>query len=195
VKQSVLIPALDTPATATAGSQIFERSNGLRYEAVKVDGSATKMTESGRQTIEAGQLLFVDTDAAKLIACLAPDEDVLCLTDKDKDGRFDVVNTWIGLFPKKLPEPISYSRGFTLLAPNAENTFKQTLTFLGMTGPTLRLSYREFINDMARPAFTEEVTFAMSGTYPETVAYKDLSIDVLGVSNSGLRYVIRKAGN
>lgn len=184
-------PSLGMETSATAGSVMFERSAMPVLAAVEI-AAATSFRFNGN--VPAGSILAISQDDKHMTACQREYEyEPICLTDKNLDGAFESVNTWAGLFPSKLNPPIAYTRGKTLPATDAGKAFKQTLIYLGMSGPTLRLSYREFVNDMARPAFTEEVTFNLSGKYPETVAYKDIVIDVLGAGNSGLSYVIRKA--
>lgn len=196
-KESIVAPPIGDETRVTAGSQMFERTRGLRYPAVKVSGAATSRTERGTvESIADGQLLTIDRDDKKKVrACVKPNEVGLCLIDIGADGSFDQINDWLGMVAGKLPAPVPYERGFSVVTPQVIDGFSQSLIYLGMAGQTLRLSYREFVNDMARPAFTEEVTFTLSGKYPETVAYKDLTIDILGADNSGLRYVIRKAAS
>jgi hypothetical protein len=195
-KETIVLPAIGAVAQATAGSQIFERTGGSRYPAVRLEAPvAYKYGLFPTIDLPSGTILAIDLDRKKLRACLHPNASGPCLIDTDLDGKFDQMNDWLGYAARKVPEPAPYSRGASILAEDASDGFSQRLIYLGMAGQTLRLSYREFINDMARPAFTEEVTFTLSGKYPETVAYKDLSIDILGVDNAGLRYVIRKAGN
>ena len=55
---------------------------------------------------------------------------------------------------------------------------EKRLVYLGMMGDTLRIGYREFRNDMARPAFYEELTF------PKTVSTfktKGVTITILSI--------------
>lgn len=195
-RQMILTPEVGAEASATAGSTVFERTRGARYPAVRLNETTTfRWGLYPTSTMQQGQLLAIDTDnGKKLVACEQPNEDVYCLIDRNLDGAFESVNSWTGFVVYKLPAPVPYTRDFELIVADQVDAFRQTLIYLGTSGQTLRLSYREFVNDLARPAFTEEVTFNLSGTFPETVAYKDLVIDVLGVDNAGLRYVIRKAG-
>ena len=195
-RETIVSPAIGASAQATAGSLMFERMGGSRYPAVRLETPvAFKYGLFPTIDIPSGTLLAIDLDKKKVRACLRPNEDSPCLIDKDGDGQFDEMNNWLGYFARKLPNPAPYTRGLSIVAPDSVDAFSQRLVYLGMSGPTLRLGYREFLNDMARPAFTEELTFTLSGTYPETVAYKDLVIEVLGVDNAGLRYVIKKSGN
>jgi hypothetical protein len=59
----------------------------------------------------------------------------------------------------------------------------------------LRLSYREFSNDLARPAFTEELSFPVSDAFPQTIVWRNTKITLLGLDNEGLRYRIETAAN
>jgi hypothetical protein len=54
----------------------------------------------------------------------------------------------------------------------------------------LRLSYREFSNNMARPAFTEELTIPISKTYPQDVAVKLVKLRIHSIDGLGMRYEI-----
>lgn len=193
VRQSVAVPEVNVNSSATAGSQMFERLTTTGLAAVQIDEDASFGQLFGKETVTAASMLAIARDDDRLVACqIVYKYNVLCLTDLDKDGRFDKIEPDATLFSSKLNPPRPYHRGKAIPIPEGD-TFKQNLVYLGMAGSTLRLSYREFINDMARPAFTEEVTFNLSGKYPETVAYKDLVIDVLGTGNAGLSYVIRAA--
>jgi len=187
-------PSTGEVSVAPTGSIIFERFNAESGPAVKPSAGATKTEDMiYKLKIEAGETLAIVQDGKKVIACQYAVEMPLCLIDRDLDGTFEAANAAGGLYPKKLKEPIPYQRGFTAMRPPSRDQFRQQLSFLGLSGSTLRLSYKEFLNDLARPAFTDEVTFNMPGTYPETIAYKDVVIEVLGINNAGLQYVVKKA--
>ena len=71
------------------------------------------------------------------------------------------------------------------------DAFRFVILFQGATTDTLRFSYREFKNDMARAAFTEELTIPRE-PFPQMMMLKNIQIEVLGVSGMGLRYKIVK---
>ncbi|HEY8948691.1 MAG TPA: hypothetical protein VIM56_07380 [Rhizomicrobium sp.] len=64
--------------------------------------------------------------------------------------------------------------------------FQQQLIYEGSVGNELRLSYREFHGDFARPAFTQDLTFDLAAG--KTVGVKGARLEVLDVSNVGIRY-------
>jgi hypothetical protein len=70
--------------------------------------------------------------------------------------------------------------------------FKKQLVFTGATANALTLSYREFADDLARPAFTEQLTVPLSEPFPQRIAVKGHIFMVTSVDAMGLRYTIEK---
>ncbi|BBF68812.1 hypothetical protein [Sphingomonas bisphenolicum] len=111
-----------------------------------------------------------------------------CLQDADGDGAFDKASAESVMFTtKKIQPPAPYDL-VDMPAAAGSDYFRQSLVYLGAAQGVLRLNYREFSHDMARPAFTEELSFPLEATYPQVIAWRDTRITLLGVSNAGLRY-------
>lgn len=68
------------------------------------------------------------------------------------------------------------------------DNFKRQLLYEGTVGNALRLSYREFKGDFARPAFAQDLTFDLSNG--KVVGVKGSRIEVLDVNNLGIRYKV-----
>jgi hypothetical protein len=92
---------------------------------------------------------------------------------------------------KKLPHPFAY-KASEFIQPTS-GSLKQVVIFLGSTKDSLRLSYREFVNDMARPAFTEEYTFPLSSTFPQPISFKGVKMTIAGIDGEGLHYTVISA--
>lgn len=112
-----------------------------------------------------------------------------CLYDTDMDGKFDRTDANVVFTSRELKEPVPYVLVDVPQLSGGSN-FRQTLTYLGSAGDVLRVSYREFSGDMARPAFTEELTFPLDKSFPQTIRWRDTTITLLGTSAEGLRYRI-----
>jgi len=69
-------------------------------------------------------------------------------------------------------------------APEASR-FQRELIYTGAAGGVLTVTYREFSNDMARPAFTQELKYDLSD---KVVGYKTARFEVLKTSNSAITY-------
>lgn len=109
-----------------------------------------------------------------------------CAIDADGDGAFERL---AGVGAGKINPPVAYHDGEMRISRVNDN-FEKKITYLGMSGDTLRLSYREFINDMARPAFTEELSLPLPKTFPARIVVKDTTFVILGISGEGLRYSV-----
>jgi hypothetical protein len=66
------------------------------------------------------------------------------------------------------------------------NSFQQTLIYSGRVGDKINISYREFSNNAARPAFNNEVEYDLSAS--NTIGYKGAVIEVISADNSSIRY-------
>lgn len=109
--------------------------------------------------------------------------------DDDGDGLFDRQATDDYNLAAKLKAPVPYSK--IPISVSREDSFKRVILFQGATADSLRFSYREFSNDMARPAFTEELVIPRE-PFPAMIMIKNLQLEVLGVSGMGMRYRVIK---
>lgn len=69
-----------------------------------------------------------------------------------------------------------------------QQNFRREIIYQGKVGQELKISYREYINDMARPSFSQELNFEYSeGT---VIAVKGAKIQVLRADNTGITYKV-----
>ena len=114
-----------------------------------------------------------------------------CFIDRGKDGTFDEVmnHSLMSAAWTKLPAPIPY-RLYAGAITNVNSSYE--LVYLGMSGTTLRLAYREYRDELARPAFTTELTYSLEAGKPNTIAYKGLKIDVDKSGNAGITFRVNR---
>jgi len=67
-----------------------------------------------------------------------------------------------------------------------KNQFQQTLLYNGKIGNRIALGYREFSGDIARPAFSNEVSYDLSES--ATLGYKGARIEVIKATNTEITY-------
>jgi hypothetical protein len=87
----------------------------------------------------------------------------------------------------KLDSPVRYEQS-ELQVPRPDSK-KYELLYQGISSKTLRLSYREYINDFARPAFFQDVTYDVPDL-PTTITFRTVRIKLLSADNNGLRYQV-----
>ncbi len=88
---------------------------------------------------------------------------------------------------KPLPAPVRFEKA-DVVVPGT-GSFKYELLYQGLSNKSLRLSYREYSNDMARPAFFQDVSYDVV-SFPTTIAFKNVKIEVLDAGNNGLTYKV-----
>lgn len=193
-----ITPTIGSPAVASVGDSVYEKSHLSILPAYTVDEAFTGKNMLANVSIAAGDKFIQIQSKAKLKACRSPSIDAFiakvydaCLFDDDADGRFDRFGGNEVQGGKKLPHPIPYKTS-EFIQPTT-GSLKQVVIYLGSTKDTLRLSYREFVNDMARPAFTEEYTFPLAASFPQPVAFKGVKLNVSGIDGEGLHYSVVSA--
>lgn len=68
--------------------------------------------------------------------------------------------------------------------------FQQTLLYSGRIGNKINISYREFSNNVARPAFNNDVEYDLGESM--TIGYKGAEIEIIEATNRMIKYrVIR----
>lgn len=70
------------------------------------------------------------------------------------------------------------------------DSFKREILYNGNQGNTIFMSYREFEGNMARPAFTQNLTFEIAEGDDNFIGTKGLRIKVLDYSNTGIMYEV-----
>jgi hypothetical protein len=187
-------PSTGVETVAAVGNPVFERFKYVAAPAYEITEPVVAQIIFAHVDIPAGAKLLPIASGTKLKACYVLSAEAYirkaysgCLMDDDGDGTFDRVAGNEVQGGKKLPSPVPYHATDVALATSTQN-FKQVVTYLGAANGTLHLSYREFMNDFARPAFTEEYTFPLGSSYPQPIAFKDVKLTVLGIDGAGIRY-------
>jgi len=73
---------------------------------------------------------------------------------------------------------------------NEIGSFVCELIYSGLSGRTIRISYREFSNDMARPAFYQDLTYEL--TESDTITFKSLRIKIFEATNSSIVFSVEE---
>lgn len=74
------------------------------------------------------------------------------------------------------------------ISTSTDKSFQQTLIYNGKVGNKINIAYREFSNDMARPAYSNSVEYDLSES--NIIAYKSARIEVVEANNQYIKYVV-----
>jgi len=70
----------------------------------------------------------------------------------------------------------------------SENSFQQTLIYLGRSGDKINVGYREFSANSARPAFNNDVEYDLK--ISDQIAYKGAKIRIIEADNERIKYTV-----
>lgn len=71
-----------------------------------------------------------------------------------------------------------------------QTNFIQELIYNGRVGNNLKFIYREFSNDLIRPAFTQEVQYDLSES--DIIGFKHLRLKIIEASNIEITYILER---
>lgn len=91
-----------------------------------------------------------------------------------------------GFYSKNIPEFTTAKASF--IDNNCEGCFKQEFVFNGRVNNNLKFMYREYVNDMARPAFHQELQYDLNES--NIIGFKGLRIEVIKATNINIEYKV-----
>jgi hypothetical protein len=118
----------------------------------------------------------------------------ICLTDMENKGKFTHFSAFGTVNYKKLDKPTSYK-----IIPSApiysSDSFKYIALYQGKVDNKISISFREFRNNLARPAFTQNINYQLDNNGETIIGFKGLRIKVLKASNLEITYKVVKDYN
>lgn len=174
---STSFPASGQDTSAAPGEAIYASYN---YDAVKV---ARFLVDhgliNGAGIVRKGALVYHMVNGK-----FCHESGNRCYEDKDQDGKFD--NAGRDRQTSKIVD-IPYELDEVRLDASSEG-FRAELVYQGAGGGVLRIGYREFVDDMARPAFSQELTYDLNPNGPTEIAFQGLRIEVVKAGNLKIDY-------
>lgn len=182
---TVVTPDVGTTRTVGAGETVLHVQNRADYKvwALLDDGKAGPWLLTRK--IPAGTRLYPVETSKAFKACVSPTGTGGCFIDDDGDGRFDRQSEdTFQIFRKEKGNP-----RYGQVNASSESDFEYVIKFSGADADTLRFSYREFKGDMARDAFTEELTIPREA-FPQMIRLKSHVLRIDSVSGMGMAYTV-----
>lgn len=69
-----------------------------------------------------------------------------------------------------------------------QDSFKRELVYTGVSGNTIGVLYREFVDGLARPAFSQELKYDL--TESRIIGYKGARFEILSANNLGITFKV-----
>lgn len=203
-----LRPAIGEVSTAEVGESLYKegiRTVSKRYKAVLKGDVTSKMDRGYVLSVKAGSggamLMRSDTRAPLLCFMTQPtgilgafgDGNVLgCLVDTGKNQVFDrsMFASYDRLFP--LSGPIQYDVTVSETASESPDDFHVDVLYQGASKGEVKISYREYSHGVARPAFTQDVSYELQADGTAAIGFKGMRIKVLKATGQEIRYILEQ---
>ena len=88
----------------------------------------------------------------------------------------------------RLPIPAGARIEHTKVGKTNSPGFRKELLYNGRSGSTIRMLYREFKNDMARPAFSQDLLYDLDND--DVIGFQEVRIRIVEANNSSITYVV-----
>ncbi len=179
-------------SSASVGSIMYSEYS---YYASKIAVTRAAFSTSilfSKIAIPAGsQLLQAAVDGALAYCTIRPayfavgESRSVCLFDTRGAGIFDqfyIVDTlstirYDASVPYRVEEASSDSGGY-----------KNELLYQGIAGDVIKISYREYTNNLARPAFQQDLSYTLHRISPTEISFRGANIVVADADNNRIRY-------
>lgn len=94
---------------------------------------------------------------------------------------------YIQKWPEKIPNLLNPSKIYR------EGSFKQELIYNGKSKDTIKLQYREYRDNLARPSFYQDLMYDLSDS--RTIGFRGMSIEIIEATNSSVKFVVQTPMN
>ena len=190
--------SLNIIQTSEIGSSVIEKGTTKIFDAIKIEYYPKKESYLGNEImISEGDILLLSKIDKKGKLFFDKDyshsnpqfQGVLIVNDDYDNPKLFTYNPTLHPLSRKIEIKVSKTEQRLICS----ECLKQVFVYNGKSGNTLKFTYREFINDMARPAFTQELQYDLADG--NLVGFKGLRIEIIKTSNTDIEYKIIETFN
>lgn len=194
------IPEINVQTTAEIGQNIISKANLTKIPAITISSNVSEVVNSpGITTIQAGSIpLFTSNEHGKfyrdsnatytMLGATVPSNDRSGIYVPNDKTQPPVIYHYTSSYAYgEIPVP---NIQYTTIEKWGTDSFKRELVYSGISQNTITILYREFSENIARPAFSQELKYDLS--QGNAIGYKGARLEVIKATNTELVYKIIK---
>lgn len=207
-KSYFIKPLVGESAKAEVGESLYQegvRTVSKRFHATLTADAESKMDRGYVLSVKAGaegKMMMRGSSKTPMLCFMTKGTGILgafgdrnvegCLADTHGKQVFDATT-----FPGydryfALNSPVPYEVKVTESAVESKDDFYVDVLYQGMSKGEVKISYREYSNGIARPAFTQDVLYELDADGTGIIGFKGLRIKVLKATGYDLEYVLEQ---
>lgn len=188
-------PDKDVVSEVTVGEALYARFDYVEYYGAKLTQGYDSKFMLGTISVPRGLMLIERPGKERPQYCSAQPlysradmSDIVCFQDVNEDGAFEEIRVptlRFGGWAKIKTAPVPYEEA---VDQEQTNGFREELLYQGVAGSSLSISYREFKDDFARPAFQQDLQYTLAPEGETEIAFRGARIIVISATNTMIRY-------
>lgn len=188
---STTIPPINSVNEVEIGTSLVSKETGYKYKALKLLKKSKIKTGYILKDVKEGEVFINDFYTSKydLYSAINPTSSGLIygIALPKSGGKAITFNkTGSGITYSKDNMTLEYVEILTPI-PKKEY-FKQDFIYNGKVGNAIKFTYREYANDLARPAFTQDLQYDM--TESNIIGFRGLRIEIISATNIKIKYKV-----
>jgi hypothetical protein len=189
--QTGKFPKLNVEATVNVGQVMVGEHDYLSQDRAILRGSLNGSFWMGRNAAVAGNSLVAVMSSGQKVYCMPPGGlGSPCVKDTHGDGFFDkafTMNAYGMLVNESNIDPVGYRQANQTI----EDGFKYELIYQGRDSSVVRIAYREYTDNLAKPAFSQELTYTLEPGVDTPVRFRDVSLTIHEADNNQIVYTVQ----
>lgn len=182
-------PEINTINNSEIGITLVSKEIGFKYNSIKITKGCRTNVGLLTAEIKIGDTYINEKSTKEYDLFTNPSDSQFGIAISKLNRNIKLYtssNTSMGVFFINIPDEIKYTQSF--LPVPKKDYYKQEFIYNGRVGNALKFIYREYIDDLARPAFTQDLQYDLSES--KTIGFRGLRIDVLSATNTNIEYKI-----
>ncbi len=185
---STITPQLNSPQEIEIGVSLVSKESGFKYKALRLLKDTKIKTGYILKEIKEGEIFINTLYTSDYDLYSKIDGSLYGIAIPKTGGKvITYYNSGVSItFDKYSTTPIEYK---TELTPIPKKEYlKQEFIYNGKVGNAIKFTYREFVDDLARPAFTQDLQYDL--TESKVIGFRGLRIEILSATNTKIQYKV-----
>lgn len=187
--QTGKFPELGVSTTVYVGQVMASEYDYMSQDRATLRGNVSGSFWTGRQGVGNGANLIGAMSSGEKIYCVPPGiQGMPCFKDSNNDGKFDTAYTMNAFGMVVSPVGID-DVAYDAKNQNIQDGFKYELVYQGVSDNTMRVAYREYTDNLARPAFHQDISYNLKEGVT-TVRFRNVSMEIEKADNNEVTYIV-----
>lgn len=183
-------PEVNKVTTVNVGQPMVTEYEYFSEKKAILMGNVSAGIMLARRDASKGMSLVPVTSDGIEVFCLPPGGlGSPCFRDEDNDKKFEwaySLNGYNALIEKMQITPVPYKK----MQHKLKDGFKYELLYQGLDEDVVKISYREYTENLARPAFRQEISYNLKSGGDTDIQFKDVNLTIHHADNMGVKYTV-----